>query len=119
AEWRPDVTGYPAQADRGGQADMGGLAAGYRGPDAPTGPLRAGTEPLQFGDRMVRAGPVRRTARRRRAMIAWAGGGIAAAAVAIIAGNALASGSNSTITLTHGGGASTGTVSPGAGLGMP
>jgi hypothetical protein len=119
AERRPDVTGYPAQADMGGQAEMGGQATGYRGPRALTGPLRAITEPLQFGDRMVRDRPVRRTTRRRRAAIAWAGGGIAAVAVAVIAGNALTAGSNSTITLTHDSGAPTGAVSPGAGLGVP
>jgi DNA-directed RNA polymerase specialized sigma24 family protein len=110
----------PPQYHDGPVAGYHGQMAGYRGPRSLADPLRAITGPLRFGDRAGgdRRSP-RRVERRRRAALAWTGGGIAAVAVAVIAANALTSGANNTITLTHGGGAPTGAVSPNTGLGVP
>jgi DNA-directed RNA polymerase specialized sigma24 family protein len=102
--------------DDGPAAGHHGPPEGYYGRRALTDPLRAITGPLRFGDRL---GGARRAARRQRTALAWAGGGIAAVAVAVIAANALTSGADNTITLTHGGGAPTGVVSPNTGLGVP
>jgi DNA-directed RNA polymerase specialized sigma24 family protein len=119
--------GYNGLDYHEGPAYDDGPAPGYHGPPegyygrrALTDPLRAITGPLRFGDRLSGdRRSARRAARGRRTALAWAGGGIAAVAVAVIAANALTSGTDSTITLTHGGGAPTGAVSPNTGLGVP
>ncbi|HEX6452246.1 MAG TPA: hypothetical protein VF060_22655 [Trebonia sp.] len=113
--------GYNGPAyDEGPDAGYHGPMDGYRRPRSLTDPLRAITGPLRFGDRVGGdRRSARRAERRRRAALVWTGGGIAAVAVAVIAANALASGANNTITLTHGGGAPTGAVSPNTGLGVP
>lgn len=117
-EWMPDAGPLPTRVERtGGGPGIRGAVPGYRGPGTPTGPMRALTGPLPIGDRIVRGRSARHGGRRRRAVAAWAGGVIAAAAGVVIAVNALASGPDNTITLTHDSGAPTGAVSPYTGLG--
>ena len=102
--------------DPGHDSDPGydGPAESYGGWGRLTGPLRALTGPMQLGGSSARGG------RRWRAVLVWAGGGIAAVAAVIIVGQMLVSGSDSTVTLTHGGvPADTTSVNPGFGMPMP